>query len=79
MPLRDASKLRFEDKKKWFRLNVERFRIPWTAGADMLRVDRDDLLKTSVKNIKKCNLFKVYSCWKKSKFAEYLSKLGSES
>lgn len=58
----EASKLPFEEKRKWFRTALEMHRIPWTQGADILRVDRAFLLDSSIKSFQKCNLFKVISC-----------------
>lgn len=55
----DVAALEFEDKRKWFRNGLELFRIHWTQGADYLRVERSELLDSSVKAIRKCNLFKV--------------------
>lgn len=51
--------LNFEDKAKWFKFQYEKVRIPWTAGADYLKVSEHDLLKTVQTGIKRVNLHKV--------------------
>ncbi len=61
MSTKEASKLPFEEKRKWFRAALELLRIPWTQGADTLKIDKSQLLDTSVKAYRKCNLFKVKS------------------
>lgn len=51
--------LNFEDKAKWFKFQYEKTRIPWTLGADYLKVSEHNLLKTVQNGIRKVNLHKV--------------------
>jgi len=58
MSLESAKQLNFVDKEKWFKIQTDKFRIPWTYGADYLEISEYKLLETTLKNIKKVNLHK---------------------
>ena len=59
MPLSFAKTMNFEDKQRWFKLQLEKNRISWTFGSDILAVSKANILKDSVQKIKNCNLHKV--------------------
>lgn len=39
-------------------MNLERHRIPWEAGADWMRIEKDNVLMTSLAAISKVNMHK---------------------
>jgi E3 ubiquitin-protein ligase HUWE1 len=53
-----AKTLCFEDKQRWFRLQIEKHRISWTYGADNLVISKTNILQHSMERIKNCNLYK---------------------
>lgn len=60
MSVKSAKELSFEDKQKWFKLQIEKYRIHWTYGADHLEISEKNLVNSALQNIKKVNLHKVY-------------------
>ncbi len=60
MSLESAKELNFVDKEKWFKVQCDKFRIPWTYGADYLNISEHSLLETTLQNLKKVNLHKVW-------------------
>lgn len=50
--------LSFQEKSAWFRYHCERFRISWMNGADYMRIDRDNVLMSSLIHSKKVNMYK---------------------
>ena len=59
MSIESAKELTFEDKKKWFKLQMDKIRIPWVCGADFLAISHKNVLESAVKNMKKVHLHKV--------------------
>lgn len=53
-----VSKRCFQEKLAWFRSKVERFRIPWESGADWMKIEKDNVLMTSLAAIRKVNMHK---------------------
>jgi hypothetical protein len=53
-----AKELPFEDKQKWVKIQSDKFRIPWTFGADHLEISEKNLIQSALTNIKKVNLHK---------------------
>jgi len=60
MSAESAKELPFEDKKKWFKLQMDKIRIPWVCGADYLNISHKNVVETALKSIKKVHLHKVY-------------------
>lgn len=58
MSAKTAKELSFEDKQKWFKLQIEKYRIPWTYGADVLEVSEKNLAHSALTSIKKVNMHK---------------------
>lgn len=58
MSIESAKELSFEDKKKWFKLQMDKIRIPWVCGADQLHVSHKNLVDSALKNIKKVHMHK---------------------
>lgn len=58
MSVKSAKELSFEDKQKWFKLQIEKYRIHWTYGADHLEISEKNLVNSALQNIKKVNLHK---------------------
>ena len=52
----EVHKLSFQEKEFWFRDKVERFRIPWQNGADYMRLDKANILMTSLLETEKVNM-----------------------
>ncbi len=50
--------LPFQEKSAWFRYHLERFRISWMNGADYMKIDRNNVLMSSLNQTKKVNMFK---------------------
>ena len=50
--------LSFQQKAAWFRHHIERRRISWMEGADFMRIERDNVLISSLVGSKKVNMFK---------------------
>ena len=48
----------FDAKLQWFRFNLEKLRIPWENGADVLYVHKDNILLTTLSKIFYCNMHK---------------------
>lgn len=48
----------FQEKLSWFRLNLESRRISWQKGSDVLKVDRWNILFSSLEGLKNINLYK---------------------
>ncbi|KAM3129436.1 hypothetical protein pb186bvf_018428 [Paramecium bursaria] len=48
----------FPEKQIWFKIQLEKKRIPWQAGSDKLNVDMNNLLQTSLHSIKGINMHK---------------------
>jgi hypothetical protein len=49
----------FQEKLKWFRLNLEKNRISWTSQkSEYLEVDRENILMSSNRQFEKINFFK---------------------
>lgn len=42
----------------WLRNRLEGLRIPWTAGADFMRIDKNNILMGSLVESKKVNMHK---------------------
>ncbi len=61
MSVKTAKELSFEDKQKWLKLQIEKYRIPWTYGSDVLEVSEKNLAHSALASIRKVNLHKVYS------------------
>lgn len=40
--------LSFQEKSAWFRNHLERFRISWMSGADYMKIEKDNLLISSL-------------------------------
>ncbi len=59
MSVESAKELEFEDKKKWFKFQNDKIRIPWVIGADHLNLSHKNIVETALKNIKKMHLHKV--------------------
>jgi len=58
MSAESAKELPFEDKKKWFKLQMDKIRIPWVCGADYLNISHKNVVETALKSIKKVHLHK---------------------
>lgn len=41
----------FQEKLLWFRLNVEKIRVPWHQGANELVIDRSNLIRSSINSL----------------------------
>jgi hypothetical protein len=61
MSAKSAKELSFEDKQKWFKIQTEKFRIPWNYGSDNLEICEKNLIESTLKGLKKTNLHKVFS------------------
>jgi hypothetical protein len=49
----------FQEKLKWFRVNLEKKRISWTEGkSEYLEVDRENILMSSNSQFERLNLYK---------------------
>lgn len=48
----------FQEKLYWFRLNIERLRIPFENGAEFIHVDRSNILMSSKQSLEKVDLRK---------------------
>ncbi len=59
MSFESAKELSFEDKKKWFKLQMDKIRIPWVCGAEYYNISHKNLIETALKNISKVNMHKV--------------------
>jgi hypothetical protein len=51
-------KLSFQEKSAWFRYHLERFRIHWMSGADYMRIEKNNVLMSSLIQSKKVNMYK---------------------
>jgi E3 ubiquitin-protein ligase HUWE1 len=49
---------KFQEKLTWFRLRLETNRISWEAGSDVLRVDRSNIMHSSLQGLRNINLHK---------------------
>jgi len=58
MSVESAKELDFEDKKKWFKFQNDKIRIPWVIGADHLNLSHKNIVETALKNMKKMHLHK---------------------
>jgi len=58
MSVESAKELEFEDKKKWFKFQNDKIRIPWVIGADHLNLSHKNIVETALKNMKKMHLHK---------------------
>ena len=50
--------LSFQEKSTWFRHHLERFRVSWMNGADFMRIEKNNVLMSSLIESKKVNMFK---------------------
>ena len=44
----EVRKLCFQEKEIWLRRKLESLRIPWTSGADYMRIDKTNILMGSL-------------------------------
>lgn len=51
-------KLGFQEKEVWLRRKLEELRIPWTAGADFMRIDKTNILMGSLVESQKVDMHK---------------------
>ncbi|KAL4434917.1 hypothetical protein ABPG74_021256 [Tetrahymena malaccensis] len=58
MSPKEVSGLTFEKKQIWFREKCEALRIPWTQGADWIKINPDNVLLNSMFGIQQCDLHK---------------------
>ena len=52
----EVQKMSFQEKEFWFRDKVEKLRIPWQNGADYMRLDKANILMTSLLETDKVNM-----------------------
>lgn len=57
--VKDVLSEKFPVKALWFRLQLEKLRIPWTAGSDVIMMRRDHMIQDSVTFINDVNMHKV--------------------
>jgi len=50
--------LSFQEKSAWFRHHLERFRISWMAGADFMKIEKNNVLMSSLIESKRVNMYK---------------------
>lgn len=50
--------LSFQEKSAWFRHHLERMRIPWMNGADFMKIEKNNVLMSSLIQSKKVNMYK---------------------
>lgn len=50
--------LSFQEKSAWFRYHLERFRISWMNGADYMKIEKNNVLMSSLIEAKKVNMYK---------------------
>ena len=50
--------LTFQQKTAWLRHHLDRRRISWMEGADFMRIERDNVLISSLVGAKKVNMYK---------------------
>jgi len=50
--------LGFAEKVLYFRLQLDKLRIPWIKGSDMILIRRDNIIKDSLNFINVCNMQK---------------------
>ena len=48
----------FQEKSAWFRYNLEKKRINWMNGADYMKISKNNVLMTSLMEVKKVNMYK---------------------
>lgn len=58
LPPEAIVKRSFQEKQAWFRFRLEKYRIPWEAGADWMHIEKDNVLMTSINAISKVNMHK---------------------
>lgn len=49
----------FIEKALWFRLQLEKLRIPWTNGSDSILIKKERIIADSLNFINICNMHKV--------------------
>lgn len=56
----------FTIKSLWFRLQLEKLRIPWTTGSDAIIIKKGNVVQDSLNFINECNMHKVIEFMRKS-------------
>ena len=46
--IEEVKNLSFQEKQYWFRRQIQKLRIPWTEGAEWLKIDKSNILMGSL-------------------------------
>ena len=71
--------LDFESKMIWFNGNLDKERISWKKGADVIVITRDHIIENSMVQIETVNLHKVIKYLKYIYYGSYIYILGTQN